>query len=421
MGVWCTMMHDEETEKDMMRAAERKEGMERKEAVNIKQGMLERFAGVFGDTEGARAYFAPGRVNMIGEHTDYNGGHVFPCALTIGTYGVARRREDRRLRFYSMNFEGLGIIESSLEELTPAREAGWTNYPKGVMWAFEGRGMKLPCGMDLLLFGNIPNGSGLSSSASVEVLTGFILRDLFGFEVSNQDLALIGQYSENNFNGVNCGIMDQFAIAMGKEGHAIFLDTADLSYEYAPMALENARIVIASSNKKRGLGDSKYNERRSECEEALAELQTRVNIQSLGDLTEEEFEKYQGAIASPVRRKRARHAVYENRRTIRAVAALKAGDMEEFGRLMNASHISLRDDYEVTGIELDTLVEEAWRIEGVIGSRMTGAGFGGCSVSLVKEEAIDTFIRQVGEAYAARIGYSADFYVVEPGGGPCVL
>lgn len=387
----------------------------------MKETILAKFAEVFGDNEGAKAYFAPGRVNMIGEHTDYNGGHVFPCALTIGTYGVARKREDNKLRFYSMNFAELGVIESSLEDLKPHKSAGWTNYPKGVMWAFEQKGMKLPFGMDLLLNGNIPNGSGLSSSASVEVLTGFILRDFFGFDVTNQDLALIGQFAENNFNKVNCGIMDQFAIAMGKKDHAIFLDTADLSFEYAPIKLENAKIVIACSNKKRGLGDSKYNQRRSECETALAELQQRVKVKTLGDLDEETFEKFYGIIKSEDRRKRARHAVYENRRTIRAVEALKANDVELFGQLMNESHISLRDDYEVTGIELDTLVEEAWKIDGVIGSRMTGAGFGGCTVSIVKDEAIDTFIEQVGKAYEAKIGYAADFYVVEIGDGPCVL
>ncbi len=387
----------------------------------MKDIILKKFAEVFGDVEGAKAYFAPGRVNLIGEHTDYNGGHVFPCALTIGTYGVARKRNDNKLRFYSMNFENLGVIESSLDDLVPCKEADWTNYPKGVMWAFGEKGMKVPCGMDLMLNGNIPNGSGLSSSASVEVLTGFILRDFFGFNVTNQDLALIGQFSENNFNKVNCGIMDQFAIAMGKKNHAIFLDTADLSYDYAPIALDGAKIVIACSNKKRGLGDSKYNERRSECETALAELQSQVAIKTLGDLDEETFEKYASAIDSDIRRKRAKHAVYENQRTVRAVEALKANDVAEFGRLMNASHVSLRDDYEVTGIELDTLVEEAWKVEGVIGSRMTGAGFGGCTVSIVKDEAIDTFIASVGKAYEAKIGYAADFYVVEIGDGPVVL
>lgn len=387
----------------------------------MKDVVLKKFGEVFGDTEGVKAYFAPGRVNLIGEHTDYNGGHVFPCALTIGTYAAARKRNDRKLRFYSMNFEQLGVIESSLDELVFAKEADWTNYPKGVMWAFGQKGMEVPYGMDILLNGNIPNGSGLSSSASVEVLTGFILRDLFGFEVTNQELALIGQFSENKFNKVNCGIMDQFAIAMGKKDHAIFLDTATLAYEYAPIRLEGAKIVIACSNKKRGLGDSKYNERRSECETALAELQQVVKIRTLGDLDEVTFGKFAAIIQSEVRRKRAKHAVYENRRTIRAVEALKANDIELFGKLMNESHVSLRDDYEVTGIELDTLVEEAWKLDGVIGSRMTGAGFGGCTVSIVKDEAVDTFIEKVGEAYLKKIGYAADFYVVEIGDGPSVL
>ena len=384
----------------------------------MKDMVLKKFEEVFGNSGGANVYFAPGRVNLIGEHTDYNGGHVFPCALTIGTYGAARRRADNKLRFYSMNFEGLGVIESSLEELVPSKEAGWTNYPKGVMWAFGQKGMKLPAGMDLLLYGNIPNGSGLSSSASVEVLTGYILRDFFGFDVTNQDLALIGQYSENNFNKVNCGIMDQFAIAMGKKDNAILLDTADLSYEYAPIALKGAKIVIACSNKKRGLGDSKYNERRSQCEAALAQMQKAVNIKTLGELDEAAFEKYKEAVSDEVCRRRAKHAVYENQRTVRAVEALKANDLELFGQLMNASHVSLRDDYEVTGTELDTLVEEAWKIEGVIGSRMTGAGFGGCTVSIVRDDAIDRFIDQVGKAYQAKIGYAADFYVVEIGDGP---
>lgn len=387
----------------------------------MKETILKKFEEVFGDNSDAKVYFAPGRVNLIGEHTDYNGGHVFPCALTIGTYGAARKRTDNRLRFYSMNFEQLGIIESSLDDLVPSKEADWTNYPKGVMWAFGEKGMKVPCGMDLLLNGNIPNGSGLSSSASVEVLTGFILKDMFGFDVTNQDLALIGQYSENRFNKVNCGIMDQFAIAMGRKDNAIFLDTADLSYEYAPIVLKGAKIVIACSNKKRGLGDSKYNERRSECETALAELQQVADIRTLGDLDEAAFEKAASAVQSDVRRKRAKHAVYENQRTMRAVEALKANDVARFGQLMNESHISLRDDYEVTGIELDTLVEEAWKVEGVIGSRMTGAGFGGCTVSIVKDEAIDNFIEKVGAAYKEKIGYAADFYVVEIGDGPRAL
>lgn len=387
----------------------------------MKDIIMKKFGEIYGGTKGARAFFAPGRVNLIGEHTDYNGGHVFPCALTIGTYAVARKRDDRKLRFFSMNFEHLGIIESSLDDLKPRREAGWTNYPKGVMWAFGEKGYEIPCGLDILLNGNIPNGSGLSSSASVEVVTGYILSELFELNVSNQDLALIGQFSENNFNGVNCGIMDQFAIAMGKKDNAIFLDTSDLSYEYAPIKLEGAKIVISCSNKKRGLGSSKYNERREECETALSEIQAGMGINTLGDLTEEQFEMVKMAIKDEDRRKRAKHAVYENQRTIKAVEALKENNIELFGKLMNESHVSLRDDYEVTGDELDTLVDEAWKIDGVIGSRMTGAGFGGCTVSIVKDEAVDEFIDKVGKAYKATIGYAADFYVVEIGSGPCEL
>ncbi len=388
----------------------------------MKAELMKKFAELFGGEGDIRSYFAPGRVNLIGEHTDYNGGHVFPCALTIGTYGIARKRGDRVLRFYSLNFEHLGIITTSLDELVPDKAADWTNYPKGVMWAFEQRGLKLDAGLDIMLFGNIPNGSGLSSSASVEVLTGVILRDMFGFEgLTNIDLALIGQKSENEFNGVNCGIMDQFAIAMGKKDYAIFLDTSDLSYTYAPIKLENARIVITSSNKKRGLGDSKYNERRAECEKALEELQEVTGIASLGELTGEAFEQVKDAIKDDVRRKRAKHAVYENQRTLQAVEALKAGDIKQFGELMNASHVSLRDDYEVTGKELDTLVEAAWEVPGVIGSRMTGAGFGGCTVSIVENDSVDRFISEVGEKYKNTIGYAADFYVIDVGEGAGVL
>lgn len=384
----------------------------------MKEKLMKEFEKIFGSTDGVRTYFAPGRVNMIGEHTDYNGGHVFPCALTIGTYLLAKKREDTKLRFYSMNFPDAGLMESSLEDLVWKKQAGWTNYPKGVMCAFREKGYQVDCGFDILLFGNIPNGSGLSSSASVELATGVMLRDMFGHQgLTMIDLSLIGQFAENNFNGVNCGIMDQFAIAMGKKDEAIFLDTSDLSYQYAPLKLQGARIVIACSNKKRGLGDSKYNERRAECEEALRELQTKLSINSLGELTEEEFEANKDLIADPVRRRRAKHAVYENQRTVEAVKALQQGDIAAFGQLMNASHVSLRDDYEVTGIELDTLAEEAWKCEGVIGSRMTGAGFGGCTVSIVETDKIDAFIDRVGTAYKEKIGYGADFYVVDIGDG----
>ena len=387
----------------------------------MKQELLKKFEEVFGDSKGAGVYFAPGRVNLIGEHTDYNGGHVFPCALTIGTYAVARLRDDDKLCLFSMNFEEDGVGESRLADIETKKDGDWRNYPKGIVWAFGKKGYKVDKGLDILYFGNIPNGSGLSSSASIEVLTGFILKELFGFDVTNQDLALIGQFSENQYNGVNCGIMDQFAIAMGKKDCALFLDTADLSYEYAPIILKGAKIVILNTNKKRGLGDSKYNERRSECEAALAALQTKLSIKSLGELTEEEFEANKELIGDPVKIKRAKHAVYENQRTIKAVKALKDNDLELFGKLMIASHYSMRVVYEVTGIELDTLVAEALKQQGVIGARMTGAGFGGCAVSIVKEEAVPAFIENVGKAYKDKIGYAADFYVVEIGDGPSVL
>ena len=387
----------------------------------IWEDVLAKFKELFGDEGEIGVYFAPGRVNMIGEHTDYNGGHVFPCALTIGTYGVARKRDDKKPRFYSMNFEQLGVIESSVEGLKPEKEADWTNYPKGVMWEFGEKGMKVEQGMDLVLFGNIPNGSGLSSSASVEVLTGYILKDMFGFDVSMTDIALIGQFSENNFNGCNCGIMDQFASAMGKKDNAIFLDTNTLQYEYASVKLEDAKIVITNSKVKHSLVDSAYNDRRNECETALRELQKVLGIQTLGDLTEEEFEAHKDAIQSEIRQKRAKHAVYENRRTIKAVEALKADDIETFGKLMNASHVSLRDDYEVSCEEIDILVDLAWSIEGVIGSRITGGGFGGCTVSIVKNDAVDHFIETVGAQYEERVGHKAEFYVVDIGDGAKIL
>lgn len=380
--------------------------------------LMETFLKLYGEGGEVRTYFAPGRVNLIGEHTDYNGGHVFPCALTLGTYGLARKREDRTLRFYSVNFEKLGVVETSLDDLVPHKEASWTNYPKGVMWAFEKRGYRLGHGLDILIWGNIPNGSGLSSSASLEVLTGVILKDIYGFDqVSMVDIALIGQDAENNFNGCNCGIMDQFASAMGKKDHAIFLDTNTLNYEYAPVVLEDAKIVITNSKVKHSLVDSAYNDRRNESETALRELQTEVEIQTLGDLTEEEFEMHKNAIQDPIRQKRAKHAVYENQRTIRAVEALKNNDVELFGKLMNASHQSLRDDYEVSCEEIDILVDLAQAMPGVLGSRITGGGFGGCTVSIVKNDTVDRFVEEIGKAYQEKVGHEAEFYVVEIGDG----
>ena len=389
-------------------------------AVSVQE-LKDKFKELFGGEGDIHAYFAPGRVNLIGEHTDYNGGHVFPCALTIGTYGIIRPRADRKLRFYSVNFSGLGIIETSLDELVPEEAADWTNYPKGVMWTFEKRGYHLPTGADILIYGDIPAGSGLSSSASLEVLTGLMLRDTFGFDISMVDLALIGQYSENNFNGMNCGIMGQIVSTMEKKDCAIFLDTATLEYEYAPIKLPDAKIVITNSKVKHSLVSSAYNDRRRECETALKELQAVVDIKTLGDLTEEQFEAHKDAIQDPVCRKRAKHAVYENQRTIRAVDALKANDIETFGRLMNETHISLRDDFEVSCAETDLLAELAWQVPGVLGSRITGGGFGGCTVSIVKNESVDLFIQSLDRPYEEKTGHKAEFYVVDVGDGAHAL
>ena len=380
--------------------------------------LIKEFQKLYGAEGELRTYFAPGRVNLIGEHTDYNGGHVFPCALTLGTYAVVRDREDRGLRFYSMNFSSLGVLETSLDDLVPHKEASWTNYPKGVMWAFEKRGFHLTHGLDIAIFGDIPAGSGLSSSASLEVLTGIILKDTFGFDqVSMPEIALIGQDSENNFNGCNCGIMDQFASAMGRKDHAIFLDTSTLEYQYAPVRLEDSKIVITNSKVKHSLVNSAYNDRRRECETALSDLQTVTQIKTLGDLSNEDFESFQSAIKDPVCLKRARHAVHENQRTIQAVEALKNNDIALFGKLMNASHESLKTDYEVSCPEIDLLVDLAQAMPGVIGSRITGGGFGGCTVSIVKNDTVDKFVKEIGSAYQKETGHEAEFYIVEIGDG----
>ena len=384
----------------------------------MKKKLFDMFAELFGDSEGARFYFSPGRVNLIGEHTDYNGGHVFPCALTLGTYGAARKREDNKIHLYSMNLDSFGVVEASLDDLTNKKEYNWANYPLGIVWAFKEKGHTITSGFDMVIWGNIPNGSGLSSSASLEVLTGVILTDLFEIkDLSMTDLALIGQYSENNFNGCNCGIMDQFAVAMGKKDHAIFLDTSDLSYEYAPCVLDGAKIVITNSKVKHSLVDSAYNDRRNECAAALKALQSELDTQALGDLTPEEFEAHKSLIKDEIQLQRAKHAVYENQRTIDAVTALKAGDIESFGKLMNQSHISLRDDYDVSCEEIDILVDLAWKIPGVLGSRITGGGFGGCTVSIVKDESIDTFIETIGKTYLEKVGHEAEFYTVDIGDG----
>lgn len=386
----------------------------------MRHKLQKKFTEIFGTDGEAKVYFSPGRVNLIGEHIDYSGGHVFPCALTLGTYGVARKRQDDKLRLCSMNYPEEGVKEFTIREYTPGDEQDWTNYPRGVMWAFQEKGMKLSSGMELLVYGDLPGGAGLSSSASLEVLTGFILRDLYDFEVTNQELAILGQRAENKFCGVNCGIMDQFAVAMGKKDHGIYLNTSDLSYEYIPVMCSGVKIVIANSNKKHSLNESKYNERREECDKAREELQMVIGINHLCDLDEVAFDAYQVMIKDETRRKRAHHAVYENSRTRKAAEALRENDMERFGKLMNESHRSMSEDYEVTGEEMDALVEAAWKQKGVLGSRMTGGGFGGSTVSIVKEEYLDAFIEKTGQEYTERTGLTADFYVVEIGAGPVV-
>ena len=389
---------------------------------HVKEQLFTKFEELFGDAKGANYYFAPGRVNLIGEHTDYNGGHVFPCALTLGTYGLARKRDDGKMNFYSVNLEDVGVIEATLDDLTHKESNDWGNYILGVVWAFLEKGHVVPTGFDLVIWGNIPGGAGLSSSASLEVLTGIILKDMFNkSELSMVEIALLGQFAENNFCGCNCGIMDQFTVAMGKKNHAIFLDTSNLSYEYAPIVLMEEKIIITNSKVSHSLVDSEYNVRRAECEDALSQLQKVVDIESLGELDIETFEKFKNSIEDSIKEKRAKHAVYENQRTIEAVKALKAGNLVKFGQLMNQSHISLRDDYQVSCEEIDILVDLAWSILGVLGSRITGGGFGGCTVSIVKNNSVDEFIKVVGEGYKEKTGIEPDFYVVEIGDGARLL
>ena len=376
----------------------------------------QKFQEVFG-IPAEKQFFAPGRVNLIGEHTDYNGGNVFPCAIDKGTYGLVKKRDDRKFRMYSENFADLDIMEFTLDELTNEKKHDWANYPKGVIKMFLEAGQKIDSGFDILFSGNIPNGAGLSSSASIEMLTAIVLKDLFNLSIDPVEMAQLGKKTENLFIGVNSGIMDQFAVAMGKKDNAILLDCNTLKYDYVPVVLKDEVIVIANTNKRRGLADSKYNERRAECDEALAELQTKLPIKALGELSIEQFEANKDLIKSPIRQKRAKHAVYENQRTLKAQKELSAGNLAEFGKLMNQSHISLRDDYEVTGVELDTLAALAWEQPGVVGSRMTGAGFGGCTVSIVKKDKVDDFIKNVGEAYKNKIGYAADFYIASVSDG----
>ena len=383
----------------------------------MKNKMLEKFNEKFGYKQGVRVFFSPGRVNLIGEHTDYNGGHVFPCALSFGTYGAIALRDDKVVRMYSENFDDKGIISFDIENLKNDKEHDWANYPKGVIDVLRKHGYDVNKGFDMFVYGNIPNGAGLSSSASLELLMAVMMNDIYDFNIYRVELVKYCQEAENDFIGVNCGIMDQFAIGMGKDSSAILLDCNTLDYKYSNVNLKDEVIVIANTNKRRGLADSKYNERRGECEEALKELQGELKINALGELTEDEFEKNKHLIKNDVRAKRAKHAVYENQRTLKAVKALENNDIDTFGKLMNESHNSLRDDYEVTGKELDTLVDLASKQEGTIGSRMTGAGFGGCTVSIVKKPMVEKFIENVGKEYKEKIGYDADFYVANIGSG----
>lgn len=382
----------------------------------LRQGFKE----VFGQTAD-HTFFSPGRINLIGEHTDYNGGHVFPAAISLGTYGAARKRQDQLLRFYSENFKDLGIIEVPLADLKFEKEHGWTNYPKGVLHFLKEAGHPIDSGMDVYIYGNIPNGSGLSSSASLELLIGLMAQTLFNLELERLDLVKIGKQTENKFIGVNSGIMDQFAIGMGSNQRAIYLDTNTLTYDLVPLDLKDNVVVIMNTNKRRELADSKYNERRAECEKAVEELNTKLAITTLGELDEGAFDEYCYLIKDENRLKRARHAVFENQRTLQAQKALQAGDLEKFGRLMNASHVSLEHDYEVTGLELDTLVHTAWIQEGVLGARMTGAGFGGCAIALVDKASVESFKEAIKKRYQEVVGYAPSFYLAEISGGSCVL
>ncbi|CQR46065.1 Galactokinase [Paraliobacillus sp. PM-2] len=379
--------------------------------------LIKDFQTIFSSTEEPRVFFAPGRINLIGEHTDYNGGYVFPASISFGTYAVAVKRSDKKIRLYSKNFEESGIIETSLDNLSYNKTHDWANYPKGMLQAIIKDGHEVTSGFDVLYYGNIPNGAGLSSSASIELATGVLIEHLYDLSINRIRMVQLGQKVENHYIGVNSGIMDQFAIGMGKKDHAILLDCNTLDYTYAPIALENYVIMIMNTNKRRELADSKYNERRSECERALKDLQTILEINSLGELSIETFEANKHVIVNDTDRKRAKHAVYENERTKKALEQLEAQNLQAFGKLVDQSHISLQHDYEVTGIELDTIVQAAWDEPGVLGARMTGAGFGGCAIALVPKDQVDQFKTNVNAQYKDVIGYDATFYMATIGDG----
>lgn len=385
--------------------------------MTINPNLTASFQKVFQTAETPRQFFAPGRINLIGEHTDYNGGYVFPAAISYGTYALAAKRQDDLIRLYSMNFSESGIIERSLKDLAYREEDDWANYPKGVLLYLQQASDKITSGMDVLFYGDIPNGAGLSSSASIELVTGVMADIMYELGMDRIPLVQLGQRVENEYIGVNSGIMDQFSVGMGKQGHAILLDCNTLAYEHAPVDLSEHVILIANTNKQRTLSGSKYNERRSECEAALKDLQQELEINSLGELTPDAFEQYHRLISDPTHIKRARHAVLENNRTIEALRKLQKHDLAAFGELMNDSHRSLRDDYEVTGKELDTIVEAAWAQDGVLGARMTGAGFGGCAIALVEKDKVDAVQAGIQQHYKEKIGYEATFYTATIGDG----
>ncbi|MGG5319051.1 galactokinase [Enterococcus sp. AZ072] len=388
--------------------------------MEMNRNLITKFAEVFGPRETSH-YFSPGRINLIGEHTDYNGGHVFPASITYGTYSVASPREDKKVLVYSTNFDELGVISFSLDDLSFDKNADWANYVKGMILKTKEAGFTIDHGFELLVDGTIPNGAGLSSSASLELLVGVVLEDLFQLDIDRLTLVKLGQKVENEFIGVNSGIMDQFAIGFGEKDKAILLDTNTLEYELVPVELDGYAIVIMNTNKRRELADSKYNERRGECEEALSRLQKKLDIDSLGDLDEETFEANLNLLGDDILIKRARHAVTENQRTLIAKQELVQGNLTAFGQLLNDSHTSLRDDYEVTGLELDTLVAAAQKQSGVLGARMTGAGFGGCAIAVVEESAIPTFKNNVYDDYLNTVGYAPEFYVAHIGSGTTKL
>ena len=361
-------------------------------------------------------FFSPGRVNLIGEHTDYNGGFVFPCALSFGTYLLIAANNENKINFCSLNIDVTYSLE--LDQLTkPMPDKAWANYPLGVLAQFLKRGVVIEQGYDILFWGNVPAGAGLSSSAAMEVVTAFAFNELLGTGYDRTELAKIGQAAEHEFAGVMCGIMDQFASAHGKQDHAIYLNCDTLEFDLVPVKLEGIKVVVSNTHSPHHLDSGAYNDRVRQCQLAVQQISTVRPIKNLAELSQTDLEQVEHAITDEVAHRRARHVVGEVQRTKDAVEALQHGNIQLFGKLMTQSHISLRDDYEVTGLQLDSLVEAAWKVEGVLGSRMTGGGFGGCTVSLVRDEAIPTFIEQVGAEYTEKTGLKADFYIAEIGDG----